>query len=89
MAEATQRGLSGFYDWDGGRARRRQNVTISNDLDGGESSSLSHNSERETCFAGTASSMSAEPPPSEDTSTTSSDSESATIADSDTELPGN
>jgi len=33
--------------------------------------------------------MSAEPPPSEDTSTTSSDSESATIADSDTELPGN
>ena len=54
--------------------------------DGGESSSLSNNSERETCFAETAWSMSAEPPPSEDTSTTSSYSESAIIADSDTAL---
>ena len=86
VAEATQRVLSGSSDWEGGRAMRRQKATISNDQDEGESSSLSNNSERETCFTETVSSVSAEPPPSEDTSTTSSDSESAIIADSDTEL---
>jgi len=80
---------SGSSDWDGGRARRWQKATISNDQDGDEISSLSNNSERETCFAEIASSMSAEPPPSEDTSTTNSVSESAIIADSDTELFSN
>jgi len=47
---------------------------------------LTINSEGETSFAEIVSSMSAEPTPSEDTSTTSSDSESVIIADSDTEL---
>jgi len=68
---------------------RRQKATISNNQDWGESSSLSFNSEGETCFGETVSSVSAEPPPCEDTSTTSSDSESAIIADSDTELLDN
>ena len=76
-------------DWEGGRVMRRQKATISNDQDGGESSSLSLNSEGETCFAETVSSVSAEPPLCEDTSTTSSDSESAIIADSDTGLLDN
>jgi len=68
---------------------RRQKATTSNDQDGGENSSLSINSEGETCFAETVSSVSAEPPPCEDTSTTSSDSESAIIVDSDTGLLDN
>ena len=74
VEEATQRVLSGSSDWEGGRVMRRQKATISNNQDGGESSSLSFNSEGETCFAETVSSVSAEPPPCEDTSTTSSDS---------------
>jgi len=77
---------SGSSDWDGGRAWRRQKATRSNDQDGGDSSFLSNNSERETYIAETGSSMSAEPPPSEDTWTTRSVSESVIIADSDTEL---
>jgi len=55
---------------------------------GGEGSPLPINSEGETSFAEIASSMSAEPTPSEDTSTTSSGSESVIIADCDTELLG-
>jgi len=89
VEEATQRVLSGSSDWEGGRVMRRQKATISNDQDGGESSSLSSNSEGETCFAETVSSVSAEPSPFEDTSTTSSDSESAVIVDSDTGLLDN
>ena len=50
---------------------------------------ISVNSKGETCFAETVSSVSAKPPPCEDTSTTSSDSESAIIADSDAELLDN
>jgi len=74
--------LSGTSDWEGGRAMRRQKAA-SNDKAGAESSSLPITSEGETSFAEIASSMSAEPPPSEDTSTTSSDSESDIVADSD------
>ena len=87
--EAAQRVLSVSSDWEGGRVMRRQKATIRNDQDGGESSSLSTNSEGETCFAETVSSVSAKPPPCQDTSTTSSDLESAIIADSDTELLDN
>ena len=70
VEEATQRVLSGSSDWEGERVMRRQKAAISNNQDGVESSSLSFNSEGETCFAETVSSVSAEPPPCEDTSTT-------------------